>query len=154
MAAIASMPVRSTLTVDVDDLTHEQRERLTTLIEDAIQRVVHPEDEPMIHGWTRSTLTAALDRLRTNNANVQEAVIREALRHGGYVTRDRVYRIGKYPKERMLRGFTRPTNRIVAEMKEAGVIPQDAVDLLASSYQDGVQADGFTVNAGLASLLE
>ena len=151
MAAFGS--VRSTLSVAVDGLDEHQRTRLVELIEQALV-LVTTGDDVMVLGWTRSSLEEALNRLNADNGSVQAAVIREALRKGGYVTRDRVYKIGKYPKDRMLRGFTRPINRIVADMKAEGLIPEDAADLLAPSYQDGVVADGFTVTAALATLLD
>jgi hypothetical protein len=79
--------------------------------------------------------------------------IRQALKNGGAITRAEVYKIGKYDKDRMLRGFTRPANRIVARMRAAGEVPASAVDLLEPMYNNGVQADGFRVPPELADLL-
>lgn len=152
-STVPAARVKATLTVDVSDLTPEQCQRLTEEVERVVQRVMHPEDEEVIGGWTTTTLEEALNRLRRGQADVQARVIREALKHDGYLTRDSVFRIGKYDPNRMLRGFTRPTNRVVKEMKDSGVIPQDAVNLLSPSYQDSGTADGFRVPHALASLL-
>lgn len=154
MPPALSHRVRPTLSIDVADLTHAQQTQLSELVNDALHRVLHPEDEEVILGWTRSAFTAALSRLERDNGRVQADVIREALKHGGYVTRERVYRIGRYPKDRMLRGFTRPTNRIAESMRRSGEIAADAVDILSTSFQDGVQADGFQVDAALARFLD
>lgn len=145
--------VRAVFTVDVEHLTHEQRDRLAGLIDEAVHRVMHPEEEPVVLGWTPTAFREALARLDAANATVQAAVIRTALKQGGYVSREEVYRIGQYPTERTLRGFTRPANRIVADMKQAGEVLADAVDILSPSYRTGVQADGFTVHPDLAVLL-
>ncbi|MGL5824637.1 MAG: hypothetical protein ACRCYU_07350 [Nocardioides sp.] len=154
MTLSASSRVSHSLTVDISDMTPEQQLQLEEQVERAVHRVLHPEDEEYILGWTPTTLTIALARLERDSGRVQAMVIREALRHNGYITRDRVYRIGQYPKDRMLRGFTRPVNRIVNSMKQAGEIPSDAAEILSPSYQDGVQADGFQVDAALATLLD
>jgi hypothetical protein len=69
----------------------------------------------------------------------------------GSVSRDEVYEIGKYDESRMLRGFTRPANRIVNWMRARGVVPASAVDLLKPVYE-GVQAVGFSVPRELTSL--
>ncbi len=154
MAAFKGMSaVRAVLTVDVEHLSHEQRDRLAELIGEALRRVTHPEDEPVVLGWTQPAFLEVLVRLEAAKATVQAAAIRAALKQGGYVSRDEVYRIGRYPADRTLRGFTRPVNRIVDDMKQVGEVPVDAVDILAPSYRTGVQADGFTVPLDLSELL-
>lgn len=153
ISTVHAPSVRATLTVEVDDLDLDQRQMLAEEIGKAIHRVLHPDDEQVVQGWTRTTLQAALDRLDRSGARVQADVVREALKHQGYVTRDSVYKIGRYAPNRMLRGFTRPTNRVVSQMKAAGEIPSDAANLLEASYQNGVSADGFQVPSGLADLL-
>jgi len=98
-------------------------------------------------------LLESLTRLEREGGWVQARAIRTALANGGMVSRDEIYAIGSYDPERMLRGWTRPANRIVAGMRKEGVIPSTAVDLLEPVYDHGVQADGFRVRPELASLL-
>lgn len=145
--------LRTAFTVDVDDLDTEQRDELKKVIDSALRRIVDPERDDLVLGWTRTTLESALSRLERDGARAQAETIREALRNGGYVTRATVYKIGHYPKGRTLRGFTRPVNRTVLSMRDSGEVPADAVDLLTPSYQDGPVADGFQTQADLAQFL-
>lgn len=145
--------VQRQLVVDLADMTEEQQQSLTEGIEDLLRRVLDPHEEEVVAGWTATALREALLRLVRIDAHVQAEAIRTALKNGGYVTRDRVFRIGRYDKDRSLRGFTRPVNRVVADFKARGLVAADAVDLLVTSYQDGVKADGFQVDSRLADLL-
>lgn len=153
MAATTMPRIGAALTIDVTDLDDDQRRTLEELVHHVLQRVLSPDEGDEVAGWTTTTLAAALDRLDRDGARVQAQTIREALQRGGYITRKRVYSIGRFPEDRSLRGFTRPVNRIVAAMRDSGEIPDHAVDLLTSSYQNGVSADGFQVDPALASLL-
>jgi hypothetical protein len=145
---------RLTLNVDVTDLSDEQRRKLTEKIADLLDEYRnHEDDEPTVHGWSVATLQDALTRLERDGGWVQAGAIRKALENGGTVSRAEIYTIGNYDADRMLRGFTRPANRIVAQMRAAGEIPGSAADLLEPIYDRGVQADGFKVPDGLAALL-
>lgn len=144
--------VRATLTVDVDDLTPGQRQRFADELEKAMARVLAPEDARVIEGWTRTALEEALERLDKNHG-VQARVIRAGLAGEGFVSRADVFLLGQYEEGRMLRGFTRPTTRIVKEMKENGRIAHEAASLLWPSYEEGGMADGFCVPISLASLM-
>lgn len=141
------------MVVEVDDLDDEQRTRLQRLIEEAVERVLRPHAEVVLEGWTAALLEDALSRLAHGGSAVQADAIRHAIAHDGYVSRDKVYEIGRYSPNRSLRGFTRPVNRIQTEMKEKGLLPTDAVNLLDSSYEHGAQADGFRSPAMLVALL-
>ncbi|CAN5293600.1 hypothetical protein BH20ACT5_BH20ACT5_07540 [soil metagenome] len=74
----------------------------------------------------------------------------------GTLTRltERVYRIGNYDRQRMLRGWTRPVNRIVTDMRAAGDIPAAAEDLLEPIYDNDVKAGRFRDPADLAIQLD
>lgn len=145
--------VQRQLVVDLSDLDEEQQESLKDGVDALLRQVIAGDTVEVVAGWTAEALEEAFARLERDGAHVQAAVIQEALNHHGYITRERVYRIGRYPKGRSLRGFTRPTSRIVAAMKSEGWIPDNAAGLLASSYQNGVVADGFSVDARLGALL-
>lgn len=110
--------------------------------------VVAPEEvEPS--GWNRKAYMDVLTKLLSRH-HVQVAVIFDAIKSGtGYVTRNRVYELGNYPENRSLKGFTRPVNRLTAEAVEAGLLPEDADDLLTPDYDPNVtsfqRAKGFIV---------
>ena len=145
--------VQRHLVVDLADLDEEQQMRLRDGVSELLRRIV-AGDVDEVAGWTREALEEAFARLERDGAHVQAATIQEALRHNGYVTRARVYKIGRYAKTRSLRGFTRPINRITTDLKAEGWISDGAANLLAPSFQNGVEADGFSVDARLAALLD
>ena len=107
-------------------------------------------------GWTTAVLDALLAKLATT-APVQEATIRMAAQQGGYIGREDVYLLGEYEPERQLKGFTRPVNRLVQELRDAGDLPEDAVDLLSPVYDKMVHGlgwvDGFRVPAEIVRIL-
>ncbi|MFE3722312.1 hypothetical protein [Streptomyces cyaneofuscatus] len=144
--------LRLSLDVDVTGLTDEQRRQFTEAVIDLLDKFRNEEEEPTTLGWTATTLEEALTRLDRDGGWVQAGAIRRALVNGGIVSRAEIYEIGNYEPDRMLRGFTRPTNRIVESMRAAGRIPASAVSLLEPVYV-GVTAESFKVPAELASLL-
>jgi hypothetical protein len=108
---------------------------------------VPEEVEPS--GWNKEAYMDVLTKLLSRH-HVQVAVIFEAIKTGtGYVSRERVYELGNYPETRSLKGFTRPVNRLTAEAVEAGLLPEDADDLLTPDYDPNVtsfqRAKGFIV---------
>jgi hypothetical protein len=111
------------------------------------------EAEAQVGGWTPGTIAEALGRLERNGGTVQAQAIREASKNGGMIGRKQIFLIGGYPKQRMLRGFTKPVSRVVDAMKSEGLIPQSAVNLLEPTYNSGPRADGFRVPAQLVALI-
>ncbi|MCU7722472.1 hypothetical protein ODJ79_01975 [Actinoplanes sp. KI2] len=111
-------------------------------------------DEQAAHGgWTGASRTLLLSRLTAAGANVVAQSFAAALASGGYVTRDKVYELGNYPADRVLKGFTRPINRIVAEMRASGEIPSDAVDPFVPAYDQVTgRAIGFRVAPEIVAL--
>lgn len=113
-------------------------------------------DESGSTGWTKLALETLLRRLALQ-APVQEATIRLAVENDGYVERDDVYRLGEYDESRQLKGFTRPVNRLVQELRDVGDIPEDAADVLVPVYDKGTRgfgwADGFRVPHEVVLLL-
>ena len=76
-------------------------------------------------------------------------MIAEAAASGGDVSRAKVYELGGYAEGRSLKGFTRPVNRIVNEMKAAGTLPEGAPVPFAPIYDPNIrafqQASGFRI---------
>lgn len=106
-------------------------------------------DEVEPSGWNKEAYIDVLTKLLSRH-HVQVAVIFEAIKNGtGYVSRDKVYELGNYPATRSLKGFTRPVNRFTADAVEAGLLEEDADDLLTPDYDPNVssfqRAMGFRV---------
>jgi len=137
------------LAVDVRPESVEDVER-TTRVEE------RGPDDRVSTGWTAEALDALLRRL-AYEAPVQEATIRLAGKNGGFISRDDVYRIGEYDPSRQLKGFTRPVNRLVQELRDSGAISDVAADVLVPVYDEGTHGfgwvDGFRVPAEIVTLL-
>lgn len=105
-------------------------------------------------GWTAASIQTLLDRL-DDEGPVQAAAIRAAADNDGLVSREDVYELGDYDERRMLRGFTRPANRIAQELRDAEEVPESAVDVLEAVYDADsyAQATGFRIPAELVALI-
>lgn len=101
--------------------------------------------------WTADALIALLARL-DEEAPVQAEVIRLAAQSGGRVTREQVYKLGGFPDDRMLRGFTRPPARITVALQDEGVVPDRVLPILVARYPDGVKASYFSVPSEIPTL--
>jgi hypothetical protein len=108
-------------------------------------------------GWTARELNSLLRKL-VIIAPVQEATIRLAGQQGGYVSREDVYRLGEYEPNRQLKGFTRPVNRLVQDLRDSGELPDDAADALSPVYETMSygfgRVDGFRIPEELVGLLQ
>ena len=114
-----------------------------------IQRV--RDEEPARVPWTVDAAQAVLKELNAYGF-VQAEVIREAIRAGGRITRARVYELDERDPGQMLRGFTRPVNRITAEMQSEGSVPYGVSALLEPVYEAGVKVTYFVVPHELVEL--
>jgi len=103
-----------------------------------------PSEEADPVPWTADALLTLLARL-DGEAPVQANVIRLAARSGGRVTRDQVYKLGGFPDDRMLRGFTRPPARITVALQAEGLVPDRILPILVARYPEGVKASYFSV---------
>ncbi|WP_405092609.1 PIN-like domain-containing protein [Micromonospora sp. NBC_01392] len=109
------------------------------------------ELDPAAH-WTVDTVRELLRRL-DQEGQVQAEVIRVAAEAGGVIGRDEVYELCGYDDERMLRGFTRPTNRITADLQRAALLPDNVAPMLKPLYPDGVRASAFRVPSEVVEIL-
>jgi len=101
-------------------------------------------------GWEQDTLLAAYAELRNNRSWPQVNVIEQAAKNGGYISRQDTYRAAGFnPAERSLKGLTRPVNRVVTKLQDAGRVPADVEDLLQPVYDDSIsgyqRASGFRI---------
>lgn len=79
--------------------------------------------------WTTEAVAELLRRL-DQEGQVQSDVIREAAALGGTVSREIVYGLCGYDDDRMLRGFTRPTARITADLRREGLLAEPVMPIL------------------------
>jgi hypothetical protein len=108
-------------------------------------------------GWTLGAMLYLLAALN-KEASVQYNVIQAAVENDGFVSRDEVYAIGGYDSDRMLKGFTRPVNRISAT---AAAIFNDqkafSLEVLSPVYDEMKagfgRVDGFRVPVELHHIL-
>ncbi len=117
-----------------------------------IEQFLSSTEDSLTGGWDSTTVAYLLKNLDAQ-APVQSATVRLAAQQGGFVSREQVYQVGRYDDDRSLRGFTRPVNRIVQEMRAQGRLPEDAVDMLTTRYDGGVVATGFEVPESVIPLL-
>ncbi|EME63698.1 PIN-like domain-containing protein [Amycolatopsis decaplanina] len=85
--------------------------------------------------WSAEAVRELLRRLDVEGA-VQAEVIRFAASQGGLIDREKVYEIGDFHKDRMLRGFTRPTARITRDLQSEGLLDEGVEPMLTPVYQD------------------
>ena len=89
---------------------------------------------------------------------MQLDVIRHAHTNGGEVSRDEVFRIGGYPDDRQLKGFTRPCNRVTQKLRDTGKLPEDAEELLtpidSKTARGYSRALGFRIPPELINTME
>jgi hypothetical protein len=139
------------LSVTVEQQSVEDVERTTRTEGTAIGQ------SPDETGWTPHALEFLLLTLSTE-APVQEATIRLAAQQDGYISREDVYILGEYEPERQLKGFTRPVNRLVQELRDAGELPDGAADALSPVYDKMAHGsgwvDGFRVPMEIVDLLQ
>jgi hypothetical protein len=76
---------------------------------------------------------------------VQGRLIREAARRGGTISRADVYQVAGFPRNRTLRGLTRPPNRLTAALIRSGFVPEDAEYPFLTRYESGMRASHFVV---------
>lgn len=110
------------------------------------------EELDQVGSWTSEAVTQLLLRLDAEG-QAQADVIREAAALGGTISREDVYGLCGYSDDRMLRGFTRPTSRITADLQRAGLLPDPVTPVLKPLYPDGVRASGFRVPAEVVAIL-
>lgn len=101
--------------------------------------------------WSASGVAALLERLKCEGWE-QENVIRVAAARGGTIVREEIYQVCRYEDDRMLRGFTRPTARITAELQSAGIVA-DGVEPALTPVYHGVKAEAFRIPPEMAAIL-
>lgn len=99
---------------------------------------VEPESTPQAvpgSGWSDRAVELFMHELDAGSY-VHGRLIREAARRGGTISRADVYQVAGFPRNRTLRGLTRPPNRLTAALIRSGFVPEDA------EYPGHAQGDG------------
>ena len=143
------MTYREMMSADITDWPNWARSQARLAIDDISRRVALARKTPSTTVWDVNTIATLVNRLSVSNGAVQAKAIQKAIENGGTVSRAEVYALGGYDADRSLKGFTRPVNRIVEEMKGAGELPEEAESPFEPIYDengDGYQqAQGFRV---------
>lgn len=116
---------------------------------DDVERV--SRETTMRPTWSAPGVAALLERLETEGCE-QADVIRVAAARGGMIVRDEIYQVCDYDDDRMLRGFTRPTARITAELQSAGIVADGVEPALTPVYR-GVRAEAFRIPIEMTAIL-
>ena len=104
--------------------------------------------------WTLAAVSVLLERL-DHEAPVQAAALRLATADKrGRVSREKIYELGGFADDRMLRGFTRPFRRLTEVLQSEGAIPTGVSPIFVARYPDGVKASYFSVPSEVPQLLE
>lgn len=106
-------------------------------------------DDPV---WSDRAVQLLLTRLE-HEGREQEMVIRYAAQHGGSIERDALYKVCDYQPDRMLRGFTRPSARITADLIAEGHLDDGVTAMLTPVYEGGVQALRFEIPQEVVTIL-
>lgn len=116
-------------------------------------RIAEAEEDRPTTPWTIEALSALLERLDAE-APVQAAALRLAtVRSDGRVGREKVYELGGYSDDRMLRGFTRPFRRLTESLQAESLAPAGVASIFVARYPDGVKASYFSVPSEVPELL-
>jgi hypothetical protein len=112
------------------------------------------ETEEVAVPWTLAALDSLLARL-DQEAHVQADALRLATPdYDGRVPREKIYELGGFNDDRMLRGFTRPFKRLTEVLQSEGAIPIGVAPIFVARYPDGVKASYFSVPSEVPPLLE
>ena len=101
--------------------------------------------------WTKRGVDELLRRLDAEGVPHGD-VIRAAAKAGGVIQRLALFEVAGYPEDRMLRGFTRPPNRITRDLQSAGIVEEGVSDVLTPEYE-GVTAERFRIPDEVTSIV-
>lgn len=95
-------------------------------------------------GWTAAAVEALMTELDAGGYP-QGDLMRAAARQGGEIGRAQVYEIAGFPRDRTLRGLTRPARRITGQLIDQRLLAEDTDYPFQAAYAAGVLATHFRV---------
>lgn len=120
--------------------------------EEAAAEVQRGTTDPSPASWSAEAVHELLKRLDAEGRE-QADVIRHAANEGGRITREKIYEIGGYDQDRMLRGFTRPAARVTRDLQREGLLDDGVEPILTPMYEGGVTAVRFEVPPDVVEIL-
>lgn len=111
----------------------------------------HPVVDDSHSGWNEVAAESLMRQLR-GRVDRQAELLRAAAEHGGTLSRSQVYEIAEFPEARTLRGLTRPSRRITAELIAGGHLSSDAGPPFVAHLEKGF-ATHFTMPQDLVDIL-
>lgn len=144
----------TTLVVELDDLEETEIAELRRVITETLAGFRAVETDPgAVLGWTVKLAAELHRRLIAKNRPVQAKTIAAEAQAGGECSREEVYRLGDYDKDRSLSGFTKPVAGVMREMNAEGLLPLDAANPMQPIYDPAnpsfQRAKGFRMTAEL-----
>lgn len=157
-SALASATLSFDVTYWSDEQVNRLREAASKIATENVAIPLPTDENIDTTGWTEEAYMKAVTRLLSKH-HVQVGAIFEAAKTGNtFVSREKVYEIGAYPKSRSLKGFTRPVNRVQQDLVDEGLLPDDAADLLETAYDPSIagyqRAIGFRVPLEIISIAQ
>lgn len=107
-------------------------------------------------GWTLKHVTLLREYLQERGDTARLECFDVAIRQGGWVSREQVYRISGYEPDRRLNGWTRPFDTAANLLEDGYDLPEDAPWPVWADYPEGSgfhQARGFYVHPGIVRLV-
>src|SRR4051812_44195863 len=110
-----------------DDVEYDVVAEVAAAVEREIKRVLARASRRKLNlnavgGWTAPLAQELVDRLSKRGRSVQVATLAYEAHNGGFAPRAVVYALGRYMADRRLNGFTKPSNAIMREMIEEGLL--------------------------------
>lgn len=134
-----------TLNLDISDLTPEEVGRVLALVrsmrDESVPHAESTDDsswaEAVSTGWTLDLVLVLREMLRRRGNDVQLEAFNQAIRNGGEISREEIFRIGNYEPKRQLKNWTKPLRTITSELVERGSLPEDAKFPMEADYTEG-----------------
>ncbi|QLQ39644.1 PIN-like domain-containing protein [Micromonospora robiginosa] len=103
--------------------------------------------------WTAEAVDMLLQQLRGEGRRDLADVITAAASAGGTISRENIYTLCGYHEDRMLRGITRPTARITADLQAAKVLPPSVTPMMAPVYIDAGPLSAIRIPSEVVDIL-
>ncbi|MFF3869747.1 PIN-like domain-containing protein [Micromonospora sp. NPDC001898] len=103
--------------------------------------------------WTAEALDMLLQRLLAEGRRDLADVITTAAAEGGTIGRDEIYAVCGYQDDRMLRGITRPTARITADLQSSKLLPPSVTPMLTPLYHGPGPLHAIRIPSEVAEML-
>jgi hypothetical protein len=154
-----------TLNLDISDLAPEKVAQILAIVRSMRTEVASGIGRPVdtswtnavSSGWTLDLVLVLRENLRRRGNDVQLESFNQAIRNGGEISREEIFRIGGYEPKRQLKNWTKPLRTITSELIERGSLPEEAEFPMEADYTEGSgyrQAHVFRVAPEIVKLVK